>query len=163
MFWIHINQTSSGYFFPNKGHKIQLRFFKHPAHATDIKILITFYFVSSPCYQSVVCTTHIMHHSYEWWHATLWLQGDDTYYLTVPYFMCDFSFFPEGRECANCGSMSTPLWRRDGTGHYLCNSCGHYHKMNNQQRTLPNAIKPQKRVVSQHAEQAKKLKKIIVK
>ncbi|ESN96652.1 hypothetical protein HELRODRAFT_145054, partial [Helobdella robusta] len=36
--------------------------------------------------------------------------------------------------CSNCGTTSTPMWRRDSEGRCICNACGLYEKANNGQK-----------------------------
>lgn len=44
-----------------------------------------------------------------------------------------------GQRCSNCGTTSTPLWRRSPTGSTICNACGLYYKARNTSR--PTTLK----------------------
>jgi len=45
-----------------------------------------------------------------------------------------------GRECANCRTTESPMWRKHTTNRtYLCNKCGIYLKTNGRERPLTKA------------------------
>ncbi|KAG4305575.1 hypothetical protein PORY_001131 [Pneumocystis oryctolagi] len=50
--------------------------------------------------------------------------------------------------CQNCGTATTPLWRRDNSGNTICNACGLYYKLHSVHRPISmkkNSIKRRKR------------------
>lgn len=53
-------------------------------------------------------------------------------------------------SCQNCGTTTTPLWRRDEAANTICNACGLYHKLHGVHRPVSmkkSVIKRRKRIV----------------
>lgn len=48
-------------------------------------------------------------------------------------------------SCQNCGTVTTPLWRRDNDGNTICNACGLYLRMHQEHRPVRMSKKTIKR------------------
>lgn len=69
---------------------------------------------------------------------------------------------PSGSEavvvaCQNCFTTTTPLWRRDASGHTICNACGLYYKLHGCHRPMAmkkGFIQRRKRVMPATSDQS---------
>ncbi|THV00280.1 glucocorticoid receptor-like (DNA-binding domain) [Dendrothele bispora CBS 962.96] len=61
----------------------------------------------------------------------------------------DSGYFHLKARCHNCQTTTTPLWRKDDEGNFLCNACGLYHKLHGYARPVvlrTDTIRPRARI-----------------